>query len=194
MDVALVFDDGPVDGLTPTILRLFSREGVRASFGYVGRNIAAFPDLVVAAHQAGHEIVNHSYSHPHFASLDSESIRREVVDTQEAVGSLTGAAPKWFWVPFGEWNDHVASAVASTGVSHFPVPRFRFVSTEDWQPTTSAEAIYRRATVGILDHTIILFHEWRRETVGELPSILASLRDQGCRFVTLSELAVRQAA
>lgn len=187
--VSLIFDDGPVPGQTEKFLALLARENVRVNFAYVGKNAAAHPELARAAAAAGHELVNHSYTHPHLKQLDDEAIRREAADTSAAIAEATGRAPRWFWAPFLEWDDRVASAVRAAGLEHFPREKMHFVSTDDWNPATNAARIRRLATTDIRDKTIILCHEWREETLAELPAILAELKRQGCTFVTFSELA-----
>lgn len=186
--VALLFDDGPVPGQTEGILALLAREQVRATFSYVGQNVAAHPELARAVTAAGHEINNHTYTHPHFLTLDDAAIRGEVIDTQAAILAATGHAPRWFWGAYSDWSDRIAAAVVSTGIALYPTYRFRQVSSEDWRPETTADAILRNATTNITDRTIIGCHEWRVETLAMLPAIITELKRQGCVFVTYSEL------
>lgn len=187
--IAMIFDDGPVAQQSEKYLALLAREKVHVSFANVGQNVVAHPELTQAAAAAGHEIVNHSYTHAHFKQLDDAAITREVGITQAAVKKATGHTPSWYWAPFGDWDDRIAAAVRAAGLEHYPIQRLRMVSTEDWNRETSAETIRRRATTDIQDRTVILCHEWREETLGELPAILAELKRQGCEFLTFSELA-----
>ena len=117
------------------------------------------------------------------------AIEKEVRDTQSAVREATGHTPQWFWTPFGDWDDRIAAAVRTAGLEHFPVPRFNFVDTKDWDSATDAAAVRQRATTDIKDATIILCHDWPQPTIAELPAILAELKRQGAEFVTFSELA-----
>lgn len=187
--VALVFDDGPVADQTRRYLDLLARENVHVTFAYVGRNVTSHPQLAQAATAAGHEIINHSYTHPHFKELTDEAVEREVRDTQASVKKSADRTPRWFWSPFGDWDDRIEAAVRAAGLEHYPALRFHFISTEDWNRDTTAEQIRERATTGVRDKTIILCHEWREETLAELPAILAELKRQGCEFLTFSELA-----
>jgi len=187
--VAIIIDDGPVAAQSATYHELFAREGVRVSFAHVGRNVNAHPELTRAAAAAGHEIVNHSYTHPHFKELDDAAIRQEVRDTQAAVQKATGAAPKWFWAPFGDWDDRIAAAVRAEGLEHFPAMGFHFLDTRDWDQATTAAQIRSRATTNVRDLTILLCHEWPEKTFAEMPGIIAELKRQGVEFVTFSELA-----
>lgn len=187
--VALVFDDGPVVEQNTQFLALLAREKVRVTFSHVGRNVVAHPELSRAVAEAGHEIINHSYTHPHFKELDDATIQREVRETQEAIRGATGRAPRWFWTPFGDWDDRIAAAVRAAGLEHYPVQKFHFIDTKDWDTVTDAATLRKRATTDIKDGTVILCHEWPKQTLAELPAILEELKRQGVTFVTFSELA-----
>lgn len=187
--VALVFDDGPVPEHAARFLAVFAREGVKVTFSHEGRFVAARPDLARAVVESGHEIANHSYTHPHFKDMAAEAIAQELRDTQAALRAATGREPVWVWTPFLEWNDTIAAGVAAAGLRHFPLSQVKLVSSDDWNTATDAAGILRKATTGIEDRTIILCHEFRAETLAQLPAILAELRKQGCTFLTFSELA-----
>jgi len=189
--VALVFDDGPDARTTPRVLQALADAGARASFSYLGRQVEAQPQLARAALAAGHELNNHSYSHPHLLSLDAAGVTQELSRASLAIEWATGRAPAWFWAPFLETDERVDGlARQAAGIAHFPHRDFPFLSTGDWNTAgTDAAAIFRNATTGVRDGSIILFHEWRQETAEQLPAILAELRRQGCEFLTLTQLA-----
>lgn len=188
--VAFVFDDGPVPGQTEKYLELFAREHVHVTFSYVGRAVAAHPELARAAVAAGHDVNNHSFTHPHLKTLDDAAVVREARDTSDAIRQAIGRPASWFWAPFLEWDDRLAGLVRqSTGLEHFPYQSYHFLSTDDWNTSTDAATILRRATSDIQEKTVILCHEWRPETLAQFPAIIAELRRQGCEFVTFSELA-----
>ena len=188
--VALVFDDGPVVEQTVKMLALLKKEQVHVSFSYVGQNVDAHRELAKAAAQAGHQIQNHSYTHPHLKTLDDGAVFLEISKASDAIKCATGKPPGWFWAPFLELDDRVIAQVKKAGLTPFPYTQFHFISTDDWNvKETDAATIRRRATTDIQDKTVILFHEWRPETLAELPAILAELKKQGCVFLTLSEMA-----
>ncbi|MPY58729.1 polysaccharide deacetylase family protein, partial [Streptomyces spongiae] len=76
--VALTFDDGPASPHTATLLTYLAAYDARATFFTVGQNVAAHPELVRAQVQAGHEVGNHSWSHPDLTRLTPAEIRSEV--------------------------------------------------------------------------------------------------------------------
>ncbi len=191
--VAFVFDDGPVPEETPRLLRILAEAGARVSFSYVGRAVEANPALARAALEAGHEINNHSFTHPNLTKLDDAALRDELVRTAAAIERATGARPTWLWAPFLASDARVEKiSREATGVIHFPYPQFHFISTDDWNKEVStADSIQRAATTDIRDGTVILCHEWRTETVDRMPAILAELKRQGCTFVTFSDLVAK---
>lgn len=184
--VALIFDDGPHDLHGPRFLELFARENIRVSFAHIGKNAVLYPDRVREAHHAGHEIVNHSYTHPHFCELTPEAMTKELGDTQRLVASITGTAPRMFWAPYGDNSDLITRTVRAAGLSCLPMEKLNFVSVSDWDVKNDAETIYQRATTAVADKSVICFHEWRAETLAVMPRIIAELKARGCTFLTFS--------
>ena len=184
--VAVVFDDGPIPENADRLLRILSDQRVRATFSYVGKNAEAHPALAKKAQDAGHEIVNHSYAHLHPKDLNDAEIENEIVGGQKALRQVAKPAPRWYWAPFGEQDERMPALLRKAGIAPY-VPR-NFVSSDDWNRQTGADEIRTRATTGITDDTVILFHEWRNETMEQLPAILAELIRQKCTFLTFSEL------
>jgi peptidoglycan/xylan/chitin deacetylase (PgdA/CDA1 family) len=177
--VALVFDDGPVVAQTEKMLAVLAQANVHVTFSYIGKNVIDHPELARAAAQAGHEIANHSYTHPHLKTLSDDAIRQELRTASTAIEQATGRAPAWFWAPFLESDDRITTQTRAAGLSHFPYQQFHFISTDDWNV----------ATTDIRDKTVILFHEWRPETLAELPAIIRELKTQHAVFLTFSEMA-----
>lgn len=186
--VALVFDDGPEPALAEKLQALLRRENIRVTFAHVGRNVDKHPELTRAAHAAGHEIVNHSHTHTHIAELSADQVDAEVSRAKAAITAAIGAAPRWYWPPFLEVDERLLGSIERAGLLRY-VPH-RLVDSRDWDRSTPAEEIRRRAVTDVRDGSVILFHEWREETPQQLPAILAELRRQGCVFLTFSELAV----
>ena len=188
--VALIFDDGPAPLQNERLLKVLAEAGVKVTFSLVGKAVDAHPELALATARAGHEINNHSATHAKLGELDDAQVALEASGGSAAIKRATGQPPRWFWSPYLEWNDRLAHVVKqATGLDHFPYWSYTFISTVDWNAAeTDATAIFHHAVTGVRDQTIILFHEWRPETVDQMPGIIVELRRQGCVFVTLSEL------
>ncbi len=187
--VALVIDDGPDPKQNAALLALLAREQVHVTFSYIGKNVVARPDLAKAAAAAGHEIINHSYTHPHLKTLTDAAIEKEAAATSTAIEKAIGRKPTWFWSPFLEHDERVDAAVRlATGLEHFPFTKFHFIGSLDWEATTPPEKYFQLSTTGIVDGTVILMHEWPTVTLAKLPEVIAELKKQGVEFVTFSEL------
>ena len=183
--VALVFDDGPRPADAEPLLALLAREKVHVTFSLVGDRVDENPAMAKVIATAGHEITNHSETHAHPRDLDEAALDREVASAQQKITAAIGHAPRWYWPPFIEVDDRLRAAVARAGLTVY-TPR-KLVASLDYDTSVPAAEILRRATTGIEDGTVILFHEWRAETRQQLPAILAELRRQNCVFLTFSE-------
>ncbi|MBK9991805.1 MAG: polysaccharide deacetylase family protein [Verrucomicrobia bacterium] len=184
--VALVFDDGPRPADAEPLLTLLAREKVTVTFSLVGLRVAESPATAKAIFVAGHEIANHSQTHAHPRDLDDQALQSEVANAQQKIAATVGAAPKWYWPPFLEVDARVRSTVARASLKIYE-PKLLIVS-KDYDLSVNADAIFRNATTGVQDGAVILFHEWSKETLAQLPAILAELRRQNCTFHTFSEL------
>jgi peptidoglycan/xylan/chitin deacetylase (PgdA/CDA1 family) len=185
--VALVFDDGPFPEHAPKLLELFAKEGIHVTFSLVASNVVAHPDTARAIVAAGEEVANHSFGHQHPKTLDDAALEHEIVDAQKIIAEKSGFTPRWYWPPFVEIDDRVRATAVKAGIEVYPLKKL--VVSQDYDRSVNAAEILRRATTGVTDGSVILFHEWRDETLAQLPAILAELRRQGCVFETFSELA-----
>jgi len=113
--VALTFDDGPNPRYTPRLLDMFAAKGITATFFVVGRRARRFPELVKAAHDAGHEIGNHGDHHVPLSVLPPPLLRREIRACGELIASIVGRRPRFLRPPMGWFNDAVLSTVRELG-------------------------------------------------------------------------------
>ena len=185
--VAIIFDDGPVAGSTETLLEVLKKEQVHITFGTIASKAVAYPEGTRAAAKAGHEIANHSFTHDHPKPLTDEKLEEQIVGAQTLFTTKVGVTPVWYWPPYIEVDPRMAALTKKVGITVYPY--VKIVACMDYMPAVSAEEIRKNATTGIEDGTVILFHEWRKESTEQLPAILAELRRQGCVFMTFSELA-----
>ena len=185
--IALIFDDGPDPVRTDTILAVCKKLGARVTFGQVAQNARENPALVARVTAAGHEIANHSYSHEHPGALDDAGLEQQVIGAQRVFEQTLGIKPAWYWPPYLERDERLVPLTESAGLKLFD-PKHLVVSG-DHDRELPAEEIRARALTGVADGSVILFHEWRDETVQLLPGILAELKAGGCEFHTFSEMA-----
>lgn len=184
--VALIFDDGPTPTLNSQYLKFFKQAAITVTFAQVAQHVIDYTDCSKATLVAGHEIVNHSYNHQHPVDLSDDELKKEIGGAQRVFIENLNYTPKWYWAPFLEIDDRV---IAETKKANVPVyQRHHLVVSHDYNTSVSAKEIHTFATTGVQDGSIILFHEWREETLSQLPNIINTLIKQGCVFMTLSEL------
>lgn len=186
MHIALLIDDGPTPDQLEKFLELFKREQIHATFSFVAKNVVAHPQPAKAAIAAGHEIANHSYEHLHPAGLSQKALDHEVLTALDVLETKAGIHPAWYWPPFVEITPELEKTVAKTSMKIFRPAHL--VSSSDWDKSVSADQLRKNALAGINDGTVILFHEWRQETLEQMPAILAELKRNGAVFQTISEL------
>ncbi len=183
---ALTFDDGPSPH-TEELLDMLGEYGIPATFFLLGKNVHLRPDLVRRMVAEGHEVGNHSWSHPQLRHLSEEQQMVELGRTTAALREL-GAEPSFVRPPYGAFNDITAKVAKSLGLSIV----LWSLDSNDWRhlPADYARLADTRGRVypaGHL-HGVFLFHDSLRRTVQDLPRIVRDLRQGGCqRFVTLSD-------
>src|SRR5437588_8991599 len=96
--IALTFDDGPSES-TPAILEILARHKIPATFFLCGANVDRLPAIARDIVAAGHEIGNHTYSHPYLFLRTRAGIAEELSRAQKAIHASTGATPRWFRAP-----------------------------------------------------------------------------------------------
>ncbi|MEW9551444.1 polysaccharide deacetylase family protein [Nonomuraea sp. NPDC050783] len=181
--VALTFDDGPGEH-TGRLLDLLAQRHVRATFFVIGEMVAADRDgrLVRRIAQEGHELGNHSWSHPALAALSEEGVRRELRQTGDLVQRLTGVRMRLMRPPYGATDAQVAAEARREGLAQI----LWSLDTLDWRDRVTATVARRAETA--TPGAIVLMHDVHRTTVDAVPQVLDTLARKGFTFVTVSEL------
>src|SRR3989441_7110330 len=99
--IAMTFDDGPSAKLTPKLLDLLAAHHIRATFFVIGENVAEHPEIVAREVREGHEIGNHTWSHPNLAKMSDDRIRGQLRKTEDAIRSAIGNRPTLMRPPYG---------------------------------------------------------------------------------------------
>ncbi len=168
---------------TEKILDVLDEYGVKATFFVVSAWAEQYPDTAKLIVERGHELMNHSTKHDHYNSLTASQIVDDVNRCNDAIEALTGVRPTLMRCPFGEYDDHVISAVRSAGME----PIQWDVDSLDWKGISAAE-ITRRVTGKVGCGSIVLFHNAGEHTPEALPEVLRCLKQQGYEIVPISEL------
>jgi peptidoglycan/xylan/chitin deacetylase (PgdA/CDA1 family) len=180
--VALTFDDGPNED-TARLLKMLDTYHAKATFFVVGEMVKEDPSMVKREVAAGHEIGNHSWSHPNLAVMSESAIRSQLSRTQEAVEKAAGVTPVLLRPPYGETNRRVASVAKA-----FHMPQILWqVDPEDWKDRHTS-VVARRVLAATRNGDVVLMHDIQPTTISAVPRILAVLAGKGFSFVTVSEL------
>lgn len=181
--VSLTFDAAWGNEDTQQLLDILDRYGVKATFFVVGEWVDKYPESVKALHDAGHEVMSHSDTHPHMASLSAEEISREVSASADKIQSVTGERPDLFRCPYGEYNDNVIATVRTMSMT----PIQWSTDSLDWKGI-SAEEIVRRVENKVSAGDIILFHNAAEHTPEALPTIIEYLQKEGYTILPVGDL------
>ncbi len=197
--LALTFDDGPDPDWTPKILDVLKQKGVHASFFVIGENAEANPDLLRRVLAEGHDIGNHTFTHPNLGELPDALVTLEINANQRLVEGLTGRSMRLFRAPYlGDAepttaDETVPIEIAQT-MGYYTVGLH--VDPDDWQKPSADEIVNRviaQATdpnPDIRGHVILLHDSGgdRSQTLAALPRIIDEMRARGFEFVPVSEL------
>lgn len=171
-EVALTFDDGPDPIVTPKVLDLLDQYGAKASFFCIANKVIAHPELAREIIRRGHNVENHTSSHPHaFPFFGPRALQREIDAAQTAIYATTGVAPVFFRAPMGFRNPFLAPVVERAGLRYTSWTR-RGLDTF----AKSAEPVFQRLQRGLSAGDILLLHDGRSlQPHGESPVILEVL-------------------
>ena len=168
--VGLTFDDGPNTGTTNQLINALRSNGATATVFPTGSNAQANPSLMQAYKNAGLQIGNHSWDHPHLTTLSSSAIQSQLTRTQQAIQQTAGVTPTLFRPPYGETNSTVQQIESSLGLREI----IWDVDSQDWN-NASVSAI-RSAAGRLTNGQIILMHDWPANTIQAIPGILQDLQ------------------
>jgi peptidoglycan/xylan/chitin deacetylase (PgdA/CDA1 family) len=182
--IALTFDDGPNATLTPRLLNLLAEHHLKATFFVVGQNAADHPDILRRAVKEGHEIGNHSWSHPNLGKMSDEAVRRELQKTDDAIAAAIGKRPTLMRPPYGsitarqkKWiHDEFGYRIIIWDVDPL-----------DWKrpgPAVVCSRILKETHAG----SIVLAHDIHAQTLEAMPATFDQLDRKGFKSVTVTEL------
>ena len=182
--IALTIDAAWEDDKTPFILETLEKYNVKATFFLCGFWVDKYPDEVKQIYAAGHEIGNHTATHPHMNSLSQKEMQKELEKFEEKVLKLTGSKTKVFRAPYGEYNDTVITAARAMG---YEVIQWN-IDTIDWREERSTQTILDTVLPKLAPGCIILCHNNGYKITDYLPTLIETAQSEGYEFVTVSEL------
>jgi peptidoglycan-N-acetylglucosamine deacetylase len=180
----MTFDDGPNKTLTPKLLDILATHHIKATFFVIGENAADHPEILKQAVGEGHEIANHSWSHPNLGKMSDEAVRRELRKTDDTISAAIGSRPTLFRPPYGS---------ITTRQKHWIHDEFGYriitwdVDPLDWK-RPGASVVCNRILKETRAGSIILSHDIHPGTIEAMPATFTQLQAKGFKFVTVTEL------
>jgi polysaccharide deacetylase family sporulation protein PdaB len=184
--IAISFDAAYGDQYTPQILDILDEYNVKTTFFLVGFWIDKYADMMEEIHKKGHEIGNHSTTHPQMSKLTAEEIRKELQTTGDKIKAVAGKDPILFRPPFGDYNDKVIETARELGYYSIQWD----VDSLDWKEF-GVEPVVDRVLNRVNKGSIILFHNNAKYVADYLPIVLDRLIKEGYTIVPVSELIIK---
>ncbi len=181
--LAISFDAAWGGSQTPALLDILDQYGVKTTFFLVGIWVERYPELVKEMVARGHEIGNHSTTHPQMTKLSEDKIREELKITSDRVEQLTGVRPTLFRPPYGDYDNKVVAVSRAEG---YECVQWN-VDSLDWK-NRGVQDLVRQATKSNKPGDIVLFHNDSQYIVDALPTILKAYQDAGFTIIPVSEI------
>lgn len=183
--VALTFDDGPDEKVTPCILDILKEYQIKATFFFLGSQIEKYKEVAVRAHNEGHLVLSHSWSHPRFQECTADQIREEITKTEYCLEKVIGKGPLFMRPPYGNITPLAMDVFRSLNYKAI----LWSLDTLDWFDRQK-DAIVRNVVDNVRPGEIILMHsnEDKRATAQALPVFIKALKEKGFGFVRLDQL------
>ncbi|WP_077532951.1 polysaccharide deacetylase family protein [Massiliimalia massiliensis] len=171
----------------PEILDTLDQYQVKATFFLVGDWCEKYPESVKEIKNRGHEIGNHSDTHPDMPSLERNEIMKEINDCSSKIEAVTGEKPSLFRPPSGAYNNLVVDTAREMG---YEVIQWDCDSL-DWKGL-SVDEMRRRIMKGLQKGSILLFHNDTKYTAQALPHIIVDIQEEGYQIVPVGELICQE--
>jgi peptidoglycan/xylan/chitin deacetylase (PgdA/CDA1 family) len=180
--VALTFDDGPDPTYTPKVLSILKKNGIKATFCLVGRQVKKYPELVRQIVAEGHKVASHTMNHDERLPVRSDKkLREEILGCKELIEAAAPEAKvEFFRAPGGNWNRHMRDLALAWGMR----PLGWSVDTKDWQHPGS-DVMLDTVDKQLRPGGIILMHDAggdRSESVQALEDLIPVLEEEGYEF------------
>lgn len=181
--IAISFDAAWGDEYTQDILDTLDKYNVKSTFFLVGFWIDKYPEQVKEIHKRGHEIQNHSSSHPNMTETSIQDMEKEINVVGDKIEDLIGIKPTLFRPPFGAYNDQVIQTLRSNGYYTIQWD----VDSLDWKEL-GVQPVVDKVTRNVRNGSIVLFHNNAKYIKDYLPLVIQRLQADGYEIVPISDL------
>ena len=183
--VALAINVDWGEDIIPEMLQVLKANDVKATFFVTGRFAEKFPEVVQQISEAGHEIGNHGYKHPHPDQLSVAQNQKDITDSEVIMEKLTGTKPRLYAPPYGEHGQTCLQAAEQCGYTTI----LWTADTVDWEePAPSHDTLVQRVTGDKLTNGAILLMHPKAHTAEALPDIIGTIKAKGYQCVKVSEV------
>ncbi len=186
--VAISFDAAWGNDDTQQLIDILKEYDVPATFFVVGAWVDKYPESVKALNDAGHQIQNHSNTHPHLPQLSKTQMKDEIESCNKKIEAITGKCPTLLRPPYGDYDNALIEVMDELNMKTIQWD----VDSLDWKDTATPENICQRVTSKVKNGSIVLFHNDADHTPAALPNILKCLKDEGYEFVFISDLIYKE--
>ncbi len=183
--VSISFDASWGADKTIPILDILDQYGVKTTFFLVGGWVDKYPDMVKEIFARGHEIGNHSNTHPQMSKLGEEGIREELRMMSDKVEKLTGVRPTLFRPPYGDYNDRVIQVARAEGYEAVQWS----IDSLDWKDRGTQDII-KRCTYKVENGDIVLFHNDSNDIVNALPTVIQHYQGLGFTIIPVGQIVL----
>ncbi|MCQ2513902.1 MAG: polysaccharide deacetylase family protein [Ruminococcus sp.] len=184
--VALSFDAAWGNEQTDTLLQILDKYNVKSTFFLVGQWVDNYPDSVKAIAEKGHDVGNHSNTHPYMTKLSTSDMTGQIQACNEKIKNITGNETTLFRAPYGDYNNDVVKSV--NGCNMYCVQWD--VDSLDWKDPTPQQ-ITANVVKKVKNGSIILMHNGAKNTPEALPMVIEGLQEQGYEIVPISQILLQ---
>jgi peptidoglycan-N-acetylglucosamine deacetylase len=184
---AITFDDGPNPIYTPELLKIFSKVKGKATFFMIGEQMRNYPEVVKQVAAEGHEIGNHTFTHPKLSQLNDKERLAEIEQTENVIEELTGQKPTLFRPPYLDYNQDTVLLLKEKG---YPMVGALNLEAQDWEQP-GIDHIFNKSREVVKNGSILIFHDGygdRSQTIEAVRRLVAELTSEGYQLVTVSQL------
>lgn len=178
--IALSFDDGPSNSVTPKILDILKEQEVTATFFVLGSRINNHANIIRRIKDEGHEIGNHGYNHTSFKRLSGEALLNQINNTNTNIINIISEQPTLVRPPYGELNKNAINTL------NYPII-FWSIDPRDWDGT-SISAMQKNIITNLDDGKIILLHDLYENTAQLVKIIVPQIKALDYDIVSITEL------
>lgn len=182
--IAISFDAAWGNEDTGLLIDILAKHNIKTTFFVVGEWVDKYPESVKQLADAGHEIMNHSDTHPHMPTLSVQQMTDEINVCNDKIEKITGRRPTLFRAPYGEYDNNLIDALSSLNM--FCVQWS--IDSRDWKEDYTAEKIVDGVVNNVKSGDIVLFHNAAKNTTEALPIILEKLLSDGYEILPISKL------